>query len=91
MTDKIDPSNTDYTGGLDSYLVNISESFFAGVGSLGAAMDVALKKLTESPSDPSALAGYQAILSEYNLYRNAQTSSVKAMKDIDSSIVSNFR
>lgn len=31
------------------------------------------------------------IMSEYNLYRNAQSSAVKSMKDIDSSIVSNFR
>jgi type III secretion protein F len=75
----------------DLYLMRISRSFDTGVGQLQQSLDDALAELSGSPSDPTYLANYQSAMSEYNLYRNAQTSSVKAMKDIDSSIVSNFR
>ncbi|WP_407973164.1 type III secretion system needle filament subunit SctF (plasmid) [Burkholderia pyrrocinia] len=76
------------TGG---YLTNLGTGFDAGVGELNSELSAALSTLQTSPSDPTYLAQYQEIMSDYNLYRNAQTSSVKAMKDIDSSIVGNFR
>ena len=75
----------------DLYLWKLSKTFDAGVSGLQAAMDQAKLDLAGNPSDPTYLANYQAAMSEYNLYRNAQSSSVKAMKDIDSAIVSNFR
>ncbi|VEB43059.1 type III secretion system needle complex protein PrgI [Chromobacterium violaceum] len=40
---------------------------------------------------PKLLAKYQSKLSEYNLYRNAQSNAVKAFKDIDAAIIQNFR
>jgi len=73
------------------YLTDLGQGFDNGVGELNSELSTALSTLQTSPSDPTYLAQYQEIMSDYNLYRNAQTSSVKAMKDIDSSIVGNFR
>lgn len=42
-------------------------------------------------SDPTVLAEYQAIISEISILRNAQSSTVKAFKDMDATIVANFR
>ncbi|WP_244122373.1 type III secretion system needle filament subunit SctF [Burkholderia latens] len=82
------PTADKLTGG---YLTDIGRGFDDGVGQLSSELASALSMLQTSPSDPTYLAQYQEIMSDYNLYRNAQTSSVKAMKDIDSSIVGNFR
>ncbi|ATS23154.1 type III secretion system needle filament subunit SctF [Xanthomonas phaseoli pv. phaseoli] len=84
-------SDSDFGEGLDTFIVDIAKGFHLGVTSLGSALDAALQALQQSPSDPSALASYQAILSEYTMYRNAQSSAVKAMKDIDSDIASKLR
>ncbi|AOJ10152.1 type III secretion system needle complex protein [Burkholderia mayonis] len=81
------PSDYEWSG----YLTGIGRAFDIGVKDLNQQLQHAQTKLTENPSDPTALANYQMIMSEYNLYRNAQSSAVKSMKDIDSSIVSNFR
>lgn len=42
-------------------------------------------------SNPTLLAEYQAIISEMSILRNAQSSTIKAFKDIDATIVANFR
>ncbi|AOJ73547.1 MULTISPECIES: type III secretion system needle filament subunit SctF [Burkholderia] len=73
------------------YLTGIGRAFDDGVMDLNKQFTDAQAALVSNPSDPVALSNYQMIMSEYNLYRNAQTSAVKSMKDIDSSIVSNFR
>lgn len=73
------------------YLEKISEAFDSGVSSLSNDLLQAQADLSNNPSDPTYLTAYQKVMSEYNLYRNAQSSSVKSMKDIDSAIVSNFR
>lgn len=82
-------TTTTYT--YSGYLNSMSHAFDTGVSDLHTQLSDSLTKLEANPSDPTVLAAYQGALSEYNLYRNAQTSAVKAMKDIDSSIVSNFR
>lgn len=77
----------DYTG----YIDNIKEGFDEGVKNLSEQLKKALEDLSSNPSDPALLAAYQSKLSEYTLYRNAQSNIVKAFKDLDSSIVQNFR
>ncbi|MGF6265255.1 type III secretion protein F [Paraburkholderia youngii] len=79
--------STKYRG----YLEDISAGFDTGIDDLGDQLNIALKNLQQHPSDPTSLAQYQAVLSEYNLYRNSQSSAVKAVKDIDSAIIANFR
>lgn len=79
------------TQGGGGYLSWLGEQFDAGVNDLSGSMDVALTNLQKNPSQPDYLAAYQRVLSDYNIYRNAQSSSVKAMKDTDSAIVANFR
>ncbi|MGF6649721.1 type III secretion protein F [Paraburkholderia youngii] len=79
--------STKYRG----YLEDISAGFDTGIDDLGDQLNTAMKNLQQHPSDPTSLAQYQAVLSEYNLYRNSQSSAVKAVKDIDSAIIANFR
>lgn len=62
-----------------------------GVKDSKVQLETAKTKLKEDPSSPSALAAYQAALSEYNLFRNAQSNMVKAYKDIGSAIITNFK
>ncbi|PJG60486.1 EscF/YscF/HrpA family type III secretion system needle major subunit [Aeromonas cavernicola] len=73
------------------YLDGISQTYDTGVKDLQGQVDEALAKLSETPSDPQLLATYQSKLSEYNLYRNAQSNTVKVFKDIDAAIIQNFR
>ncbi|MFB0826493.1 type III secretion system needle complex protein [Chromobacterium violaceum] len=82
-----DPVNTPWSG----YLDGVSNQFDEGVQNLHGAVEQALKDLSATPSDPKLLAKYQSKLSEYNLYRNAQSNAVKAFKDIDAAIIQNFR
>ncbi|HDL6964377.1 TPA: type III secretion system needle complex protein [Yersinia enterocolitica] len=76
-----------YSGFID----NVKGKFDAGVLDLSTQVEKALDDLSKNPSDPSLLAAYQSKLSEYTLYRNAQSNIVKAYKDLDSGIVQNFR
>lgn len=73
------------------YIDKISKEFDSGVDDLNKQVNEYLGYLTKNPSDPALLAAYQSKLSEYTLYRNAQSNIVKAYKDLDSSIVQNFR
>lgn len=73
------------------FLSGIGSGFETGAGTMMGALNDAEKKLQDDPSNPSTLANYQTKLEEYTLFRNAQTSAVKAFKDIGSSIIQNFR
>ncbi|MEG3135814.1 type III secretion system needle filament subunit SctF [Rouxiella sp. T17] len=79
------------------YIMNLSDKFNTGVTSLKGKLDTALLDLNGGPggssdtSDPTKLANYQAALSAYTLFCNAQSSSVKAFKDIAAATISNFR
>ncbi|ENB2031371.1 type III secretion system needle complex protein [Salmonella enterica] len=73
------------------YLDGVSATFDNGVDDLQAQVTKALTDLAAKPSDPALLAQYQSKLSEYNLYRNAQSNTVKVFKDIDAAIIQNFR
>ena len=73
------------------YIDNVSATFDTGVSDLQTQVTDALNSLSENPSDPSLLAAYQSKLSEYTLYRTAQSNTVKAFKDIAASIIQNYR
>ncbi|CAI1685419.1 type III secretion system needle complex protein PrgI [Serratia fonticola] len=73
------------------FLSESSKGFDDGVKALNESLDTALESLKADPSDPQNLAEYQSRLSEYTLYRNAQSNVVKVYKDVDSAIISNFR
>lgn len=78
---------SDWSGFIDG----VSNKFDTGVYDLNGQVEKALDELSKNPSDPALLAAYQSKLSEYTLYRNAQSNVVKAYKDLDSSIIQNFR
>ncbi|GGY23894.1 type III secretion system needle complex protein [Paludibacterium paludis] len=83
-----DAGNADNWNG---WLTNVSNQFDSGVIDLNNKVSTTLSALTSDPSDPSKLADYQKALSEYTLYRNAQSSTVKSFKDVDSTILQNLR
>lgn len=73
------------------YITKESADMIRGVAESKAQLEKIKAQLKENPSDPSVLAAYQAALSEYNLFRNAQSNMVKAIKDVGSSIITNFK
>lgn len=73
------------------FLDKVSAGFEAGATKMMEELKTAETALEADPSDPSVLANYQAKLQEYTLFRNAQTSTVKAYKDIGAAIIQNFR
>ena len=68
----------------------IAEGFNVEMTTLFVRLQKALEYLQEHPSDAAALAAYQALLSEYILFRGAQSNTVKAYKDIGTAILQNF-
>ena len=82
-----EPTTTGATG----FLSSVSIQFNKGVGDLNKNVKDALDKLKVNPSDPELLANYQSALSEYTLYRQAQSSVVKAYKDVGAGIIANYR
>lgn len=75
----------------DGFLSKQSSDFDGEVAALQMKLDDALRELHKDPSAPENLANYQALLSEYTLYRNAQSNITKTYKDVSSAIISNFR
>lgn len=73
------------------FLDQLSGLFESGAKNMMLELNDAQNKLELDPSNPSVLSKYQAKLQEYTLFRNAQTSTVKAYKDIGAAIIQNFR
>ncbi|WP_342221085.1 type III secretion system needle filament subunit SctF [Candidatus Fukatsuia endosymbiont of Tuberolachnus salignus] len=82
-----------FNNGGKSYLADVSTDFNASVISAQAKYKEALNELKKPGNidSPSHLADYQQKLSTYTIIRNAQSNTIKALKDIDMSIVGNFR
>ena len=73
-------------------MVTTAKAFEDGGKDLFAREQVMRKELAHGgSSDPSKLAEYQALISEISILRNAQSSTVKVFKDMDATIVANFR
>jgi type III secretion protein F len=72
------------------FLDKVADVFSEGVKNEKAKLKDILEKLKADPTDPGLLASYQAKLSEYTMYRNAQSNTVKAFKDVDANTVRNF-
>lgn len=71
----------------DDFLGEMANGFETGAVKLNEALEKALKELQSDPSNPALLASYQAALGSYTVFRNVQTNTVKAFKDIDMSII----
>lgn len=78
-------------GDWNGYISELSSGFDSGVADLNNELEAAMAELEKNPGDPANLAAFQSRLSEYNLYRNAQSNVVKVYKDIDAGIIQNFR
>ena len=73
------------------YLSKVSGGFEAGAQDMMEEMNKAEAELKADPSNPAVLANFQAKLQEYTLFRSAQTSVVKALKDTCAGIIQTYR
>ncbi len=85
------PEYTTYNTTDSGFLTDLSSGFETGSQNMMTELNKAEEELKRDPSNPAVLANYQAKLQEYTLFRNAQTSTVKAYKDIGAAIIQNFR
>lgn len=83
--------NTSLDASGNGFLTDLSGGFETGSQNMMQELNKAEEDLKRDPSNPAVLANYQAKLQEYTLFRNAQTSTVKAYKDIGAAIIQNFR
>ncbi|MGL4191046.1 MAG: type III secretion system needle filament subunit SctF [Vibrio sp.] len=65
--------------GYDQELVNLQE-----------ALDKALADISANPSDPGALARFQAAQADYTTFKQFVSNLVKSYRDLDQSIVRNI-
>ncbi|RWA54567.1 type III secretion system protein PrgI [Cupriavidus sp. UYMSc13B] len=77
--------------GYKGYIEDLSSGFDAGINDLSDQLKSATEELQKNPSNPVSLAKYQGVISDYNIYRMAQSSAVRTIKEIDSGIISNYR
>jgi type III secretion protein F len=78
-----------YSNGL---LVSTADAFEVGGDKLFKEEERVRALLAGGESaNPATLASYQAIISEISILRNAQSSIIKVFKDMDATIVANFR
>ncbi|GAB3629541.1 EscF/YscF/HrpA family type III secretion system needle major subunit [Pandoraea terrae] len=73
------------------YMYDVSKPFVDKIVDLQKEFNDALEALKEKPSDPSVLARFQAKLADYTTMRQAQSSTVKALKDTSAGTISNTR
>ncbi|MEQ4924307.1 type III secretion system needle filament subunit SctF [Proteus hauseri] len=80
------PANDDV-----SAIKTVNDYFVEPVKDQSDALKDALDNLKADTSNAASLADYQARLAEYNITRNAQSTSIKVVKDLAMSIIGNMR
>ena len=74
-----------------SSINKVDQYFHKPVRTQSNNLSKALEALKADTSNAAALAEYQAKLAEYNITRNAQSTSIKVVKDLAMSIIVNMR
>ena len=74
-----------------SSISKVDQYFHKPVKTQSNELSKALEALKSDTSNAAALAEYQAKLAEYNITRNAQSTSTKVIKDLAMSIIGNMR
>ncbi|HFK2131721.1 type III secretion system needle filament subunit SctF [Proteus mirabilis] len=74
-----------------SSISKVDQYFHKPVKTQSNELSKALEALKADTSNAAALAEYQAKLAEYNITRNAQSTSIKVVKDLAMSIIGNMR
>ena len=73
-----------------SSINKVDQYFHKPVRTQSNNLSKALEALKADTSNAAALAEYQAKLAEYNITRNAQSTSIKVVKDLAMSIIGNM-
>ena len=74
-----------------SSIDKVDDYFQEPVKNQSDALKTALDALKADTSNAAAWADHQAKLAEYNITRNAQSTSIKVIKDLAMSIIGNMR
>ncbi|HEK1092707.1 TPA: type III secretion system needle filament subunit SctF [Proteus mirabilis] len=74
-----------------SSISKVDQYFHKPVKTQSNELSKALEALKSDTSNAAVLAEYQAKLAEYNITRNAQSTSIKVIKDLAMSIIGNMR
>ena len=74
-----------------SSISKVDQYFHKPVKTQSNELSKALEALKSDTSNAAALAEYQAKLAEYNITRNAQSTSIKVIRDLAMSIIGNMR
>ncbi|SDV46263.1 EscF/YscF/HrpA family type III secretion system needle major subunit [Chitinasiproducens palmae] len=72
-------------------VIDRSQAFEVGATQLKAKLEAAQAAIEGDASSAFKLAQYQSALSAYTLFRNAQSATVKAHRDIAATTLSNLR
>jgi type III secretion protein F len=86
----INPSANQVAAPDTVHINRVSNVFTTGVVTLQNELEKTLAALAKDPSNPVTLAQYQAQVSAVTLYRNAQSNTVKLLKDTDMNTIRNF-
>ncbi|CAB3798879.1 EscF/YscF/HrpA family type III secretion system needle major subunit [Pararobbsia alpina] len=72
------------------HMHRVSNTFTSGMVKLQDELEKSLAALAADPTNPVTLAQYQANISTATLYRNAQSNTIKVLKDTDMNTIRNF-
>ena len=70
-------------------LTDVVEHYKVALAALQSEYENALQNVQDNPSDPGALATYQAASADYNVFKNFVSGLVKTLRDLDLTIVRN--
>lgn len=73
-----------------STLLEMVEYYTTSLASLQTAVDQALADIEASPSDPGALARFQAAQGDYTTFKTFLSTLIKSYRDLDANIVRNI-
>lgn len=73
-----------------STLLEMVEYYTTALASLQTAVDQALADIEANPSDPGALARFQAAQGDYTTFKTFLSTLIKSYRDLDANIVRNI-
>lgn len=71
-------------------LYEVVQDFTVALATLQKNLDDALAAVEANPSDPGALAKFQAASGDYTTYKSFLTNMIKMFRDIDAAIIRNI-
>ncbi len=71
-------------------LYDVVQSYMAALDSLQIKVDAALAAIEANPSDPGALADFQAAQADYTTFKQFLSTLISSYRDVNSGIIRNM-